>query len=120
MEKANGCNSAWCIQPSKNEAKVINCKGFILPSCATIRNNEYIFERNHILAIDTDLQELCCPSKFKKLGSNPDSSNSKRKNLVRSKMQYSIYLKNRSIYTFSAFDKNQKESLLDHLNFFSH
>ena len=79
-EKINDYNRVWCIQYSKDEAESMKYKGFIPPRSAIVHNNEYVFEGNRALVIDIDLQELRHPSKFKKLGSNPNSSNIKRKN----------------------------------------
>ena len=45
-----------------------------------------------VLAIDTDLQELRCRSKFKKIGSNPNSSNLNKKNLVNVNSYYFTWL----------------------------
>ena len=93
----------------------MKCKIFIPPSHAVARNNEQNFEGSHVLVRDRYLQELRCPSKFKKVGVNPNSSNINRKNLVRSKTQCSAFFKHRDVYAFSALDNNQKESLLENL-----
>ena len=73
-----------------------------------------------MLTIDTNVQELRCPSKFKKLGINPSSSSIKRKNLVRWKMQHSMCLKHRSICDFSVLENHQKEILLEYTNVHSY
>ena len=118
MENVNGFNCEWCIQPPKDEDEIMKFKGFIPPPSSVFRTNEHTFEGNNILATDTDLQELLCPSKFKKLGSDAKKRNIKGNNLVRSKMQCSMCFKHRDIYTFLALEKNQKKSLLDHFKVF--
>ena len=93
---------------------------YIIPSPRAItHNNEYDFEGKNVLETDAYLQELLCPSKSKKLGINSNSSSIKRKNLIRSKIKYSIFYKHRDIYAFSVLEKNQKKSFLEQLNFSS-
>ena len=86
MDKVNGCNYAWCMQPTKYEAEAMKRKCFIPTPSAIYRNDEHAFEGNLMFVKDADLQELRCPSKFEKLGSNPNRFSIKKKNLVRSKM----------------------------------
>ena len=120
MEKVNGWNCAWCIQRPDDEAEAMKCKVFIPPPRTVARNNEHYFEWNYVLVTDADLQDLCCPFKFKKLGSNPNSSSIKMKNLVRSKTWHSTCFKHRPIYAFSVLDKNQKEILLEYIKVYPH
>ena len=86
MEKSNGCNFEWFIKPPNDEAEEIKWKGLIPPPRAVSRNNEHTFEGNSMIETDTDVQDLFYPSNIKKLDSNTNSSNIKRKNLVRSKI----------------------------------
>ena len=69
-----------------------------------------------MLETEIDPHELRCPSKVNKIGSNIKSSNIKRNNLVRWKIQCSTCFKCRAIYAFSALDKDQKEILQGHAN----
>ena len=76
-------------------------KGFIHTPRSITHNNANYVEGNPILVIDIDLEELSCPSKIKKLGSNSSSVIIKRKYLVRSNAQCSMHCKYRAIYVFS-------------------
>ena len=107
------------FQLPKDEDESMKYKVFVLPLRDSIRNDEHTFEGNPMLVIDIDLQELCCPSQFKKLGSDSNSGNINRKDLVRLKTQSSTCFKHRAIHTLLALGKNRKESLLDHLNVYS-
>ena len=95
-------------------------KGFIPPHRAVFRNNEHDFKVNPILTTGTDLEELHCPSKIKKLISNPNTSNINRKNLVRQRIECYTCFKFRATHAFVALRKHQQDSLLQHAKGHSH
>ena len=102
-----------------DEADEITHKGFIPLPRTSVRNNEHAFEGNLIITTDMDLEEYCT-SKIKNLGSNLNTSNINRKNLVQWSIECKTCFKHRAIHAFSALEKHQKESLLEHVKVFSY
>ena len=99
------------LAPPKNKEESIRCSGFIPPPQPAPGAEDNSFEGEPVLMTEIDVEENHCPSKVKKLGTNPNTSNLIRKNLVRSRIQRRACFKYRAIYAFSALSKEEKVQL---------
>lgn len=120
LVKVDGCNCAWCVILPKNKEECYECKGFIPPPRPIPSAEETAFEGAPELRTEIDLDEIHCPSKAKKHGTNPSTSNMIRKNLVQSRIQCRACFKCRAIFAFNALSKEDKLKLQEFIEARAH
>lgn len=116
--KVDGCNCAWCSQPSKNLEQAIKLKGFVPPPSYDVETG--VFTCRPVLEKEIDMDEIYCPSKIKKNGKNPNTNGVKRKNNLRCKIRCQLCYKWRPIYALKQLNKDQREDLREYISLYNY
>ena len=94
--------------PQRMHQKPSDAKDLCPPHRAIVKEFDNAFECEKVLRNERDLKEVQFPSKFKNVGTNSNTSNIKKNNLVRWRTKCNTYFNHRPTHSFKVLNKDKK------------